>query len=157
MESQLNLLKDPTPIPNLPLNKVQPPTPDLTPDQIIKIQKNLEMLKDFNKDLWLQQGQIISEVWSRLKSQYDRVKQSNTNSADGKIAEVLEIDAFIFGIGALIPSPLEPVFAVCALVLEVFGLPGNRYESHPDSDYMLFKFKSKKDADLCRILLSERF
>ena len=44
----------------------------------------------------------------------------------------------------------------CALVLEVFGLPGNRYESHPDSDYMLFKFKSKKDADLCRILLSER-
>ena len=119
MESQLNLLKDPTPIPNLPLNKVQPPTPDLTPDQIIKIQKNLEMLKDFNKDLWLQQGQIISEVWSRLKSQYDRVKQSNTNSADGKIAEVLEIDAFIFGIGALIPSPLEPVFAVCALVLEV--------------------------------------
>jgi len=45
----------------------------------------------------------------------------------------------------------------CVLVLEVFGLPGNRYESHPDSDYMLFKFKSKKDADLCRILLSERF
>jgi hypothetical protein len=44
----------------------------------------------------------------------------------------------------------------CALVLEVFGLPGNRYESKPDSDYMLFTFKSKKDADLCRILLSER-
>lgn len=44
----------------------------------------------------------------------------------------------------------------CSLVLEVFGLPGNRYESHPDSDYMLFTFKSKKDADLCRILLSER-
>jgi hypothetical protein len=44
----------------------------------------------------------------------------------------------------------------CALVLEVFGLPGHRYESHPDSDYMLFTFKSKKDADLCRILLSER-
>ena len=44
----------------------------------------------------------------------------------------------------------------CALVLEVFGLPGNRYESKPDSDYMLFTFKSKKDADLCKILLSER-
>ena len=44
----------------------------------------------------------------------------------------------------------------CALVLEVFGLPGNRYESKPNSDYMLFTFKSKKDADLCRILLSER-
>jgi len=44
----------------------------------------------------------------------------------------------------------------CALVLEVFGLPGNRYESHPDTDCMLFTFKSKKDADLCKILLSER-
>jgi hypothetical protein len=44
----------------------------------------------------------------------------------------------------------------CALVLEVFGLPGSRYESHPNTDYMSFTFKSKKDADLCRILLSER-
>jgi hypothetical protein len=44
----------------------------------------------------------------------------------------------------------------CALVLEVFGLPGNRYESHPEEDCMTFTFKNKKDADLCRILLSER-
>ena len=44
----------------------------------------------------------------------------------------------------------------CALVLEVFGLPGNRYESHPEEDCMTFTFKNKEDADLCRILLSER-
>lgn len=44
----------------------------------------------------------------------------------------------------------------CAMVLEVFGLPGGRYESHPEQDVMKFTFKSKKDADLCRILLSER-
>jgi hypothetical protein len=44
----------------------------------------------------------------------------------------------------------------CALVLEVFGLPGKRYKSTPKTDYMSFTFKSKKDADLCRILLSER-
>jgi hypothetical protein len=44
----------------------------------------------------------------------------------------------------------------CAMVLEVFGLPGNRYQSHPEQDYMRFTFNSKKDADLCRILLSER-
>ena len=42
------------------------------------------------------------------------------------------------------------------MVLEVFGLPGGRYESRPETDYMSFIFKSKKDADLCRILLSER-
>jgi hypothetical protein len=44
----------------------------------------------------------------------------------------------------------------CALVLEIFGLPGERYSSHPSQDAMLFDFKSNKDADLCRILLSER-
>jgi hypothetical protein len=44
----------------------------------------------------------------------------------------------------------------CAMVLEVFGLPGGRYESRPETDYMSFTFKSKRDADLCRILLSER-
>ena len=44
----------------------------------------------------------------------------------------------------------------CATVLEVFGLPGDRFVSTPTEDYMLFTFKSKKDADLCKILLSER-
>jgi hypothetical protein len=44
----------------------------------------------------------------------------------------------------------------CADVLEVFGLPGNRYTSHPTQDKMDFYFKSEKDADLCRILISEK-
>ena len=44
----------------------------------------------------------------------------------------------------------------CALVLQVFGLPGNRFVYTPSEDFMTFTFKSKKDADLCRILLSER-
>ncbi len=44
----------------------------------------------------------------------------------------------------------------CATVLEVFGLPGNRFIYHPYEDYMEFEFKSKKDADICRILLSEK-
>jgi hypothetical protein len=42
------------------------------------------------------------------------------------------------------------------MVLEVFGLPGGRYESKPEHDYMSFTFKNQKDATLCRILLSER-
>jgi hypothetical protein len=44
----------------------------------------------------------------------------------------------------------------CALVLEVFGLPGHRFIYKPSGDYMLFKFKSAKDESLCRILLSDR-
>jgi len=42
------------------------------------------------------------------------------------------------------------------MVLEVFGLPGDRFVYHPFEDFMEFHFKSKKDADLCRILLSEK-
>ncbi len=44
----------------------------------------------------------------------------------------------------------------CALVLEVFGLPGQRLYFSPRESNMLFTFKNKKDAKLCRILLSER-
>ena len=44
----------------------------------------------------------------------------------------------------------------CAMVIEVFGLPGDRYTSHPTMDYMDFYFKSPRDADMCKILLSER-
>lgn len=44
----------------------------------------------------------------------------------------------------------------CADVLEVFGLPGGRFTSHPSMDAMDFYFKSPRDAELCKILLSER-
>lgn len=43
----------------------------------------------------------------------------------------------------------------CADVLEVFGLPGDKFTSHPGMDNMDFYFKSEKDAELCKILLSE--
>lgn len=44
---------------------------------------------------------------------------------------------------------------ICAMVIEVFGLPGNRFVYTPTADFMTFTFKSKKDADLCRLMLSE--
>lgn len=44
----------------------------------------------------------------------------------------------------------------CADVIEVFGLPGDRFTSHPTTDKMDFYFKNERDADLCRILLSEK-
>jgi hypothetical protein len=44
----------------------------------------------------------------------------------------------------------------CAMVLEQFGLPGERYTSHPTENEMTFKFFNEKDATMCRLLLSER-
>jgi hypothetical protein len=43
----------------------------------------------------------------------------------------------------------------CAKVLSVFGLPGGKFYYRPKEDYMIFIFRSAKDAKLCRILLSE--
>lgn len=45
---------------------------------------------------------------------------------------------------------------ICADILEVFGLPGDRYTSHPTENKMDFYFKSEKDAQLCKILISDR-
>lgn len=44
----------------------------------------------------------------------------------------------------------------CSLVLEHFGLSGNKYTSHPETDQMTFRFNTKQDATMCRLLLSER-
>lgn len=52
-------------------------------------------------------------------------------------------------------QPNMPWNEICAKVVEVFGLPGDRYTSHPTPHYMAFKFQSEKDRTLCEILLSE--
>jgi hypothetical protein len=44
----------------------------------------------------------------------------------------------------------------CAMVLNVFGSPGHKFIYHPFENYMEFLFKSKKDATICKILLSDR-
>ena len=44
----------------------------------------------------------------------------------------------------------------CADVLEVFGLPGHKFTTSTQLDYMEFYFKSNRDAELCKVLLSEK-
>jgi hypothetical protein len=44
---------------------------------------------------------------------------------------------------------------VCAKIIEQFGLPGDRYTSHPTESNMEFIFKNEQDAFMCRILISE--
>jgi hypothetical protein len=45
---------------------------------------------------------------------------------------------------------------ICADVMEVFGLPGHRFSSHFTPKEITLYFKSKKDLELCKILLSEK-
>ena len=44
----------------------------------------------------------------------------------------------------------------CAMVLETFGLPGEKYIYKPYINYMLFEFKDERDAFMCKLLLSDR-
>lgn len=44
----------------------------------------------------------------------------------------------------------------CAMVLETFGLPGEKYIYKPNINYMLFEFKDERDAFMCKLLLSDR-
>ena len=41
---------------------------------------------------------------------------------------------------------------VCAWAVEHFGLPGDRFQSHANVDYMDFVFKSNKDALLMALM-----
>jgi len=107
----------PGPAPPLPLNKVSPPTPDLTADEITKIQANLNMLEAFAKDVWLQQGLIITQVWSNLQAEVNRSQTSNNNKMKTFFEDFLSIAAFIDQIGAFIPNPLEAAFEVSAIIL----------------------------------------
>jgi hypothetical protein len=45
---------------------------------------------------------------------------------------------------------------ICADIMDVFGLPGGRYTSHPSENKMDFYFKSEKDLQLCKILISDK-
>lgn len=103
--------------PPLPLNKVTPPTADLTPDEITKIKANLNMLEHFAKDVWLQQGLIITQVWSNLQAEVNRSQTSNDNKMKKFFEDFLSIAAFIDQLAAFIPSPLEAAFEVSAIIL----------------------------------------
>lgn len=50
---------------------------------------------------------------------------------------------------------IMPWNEICAQVIEIFGLPGDRYETAPAPNHLIFKFKNQNDFRLCQILLSE--
>jgi hypothetical protein len=44
----------------------------------------------------------------------------------------------------------------CAMVIEQFGLPGERFVYNPEADKMTFHFFNEGDALMCKLLLSDR-
>ena len=44
---------------------------------------------------------------------------------------------------------------LCARVVEHFGLPGGKYTSHPEKEWMTFSFTDEQDYLMCKMMLSE--
>lgn len=44
----------------------------------------------------------------------------------------------------------------CAKIMEHFGLPGGKYVTEVNEEYMKFVFYSDKDALMCKLLVSDR-
>lgn len=44
----------------------------------------------------------------------------------------------------------------CANIVEHFGLPGDKYTTEINENYMKFIFCDDRDALMCRLLVSER-
>lgn len=44
---------------------------------------------------------------------------------------------------------------ITASIVEHFGLPGDRYTTELDTDYMNFNFQNDHDGLLCKILVSD--
>ena len=102
--------------PSLPLKKVDPPTSDLTPDEITKIQANLVCLHNFVKDCWIQQTEVITEVWSRLQYEMNKNRTSNDNKLKKFFENFYEVAALVETIGAFVFPPLAPIFASSAAI-----------------------------------------
>ncbi len=43
----------------------------------------------------------------------------------------------------------------CANIIEVFGLPGDKYQTEVSTEAMIFYFQNEKDAFMCQLLVSE--
>jgi len=43
----------------------------------------------------------------------------------------------------------------CANIIEIFGLPGDKYTTEVSANEMLFFFQNEKDAMMCMLLISE--
>jgi len=111
------LLKaEPGPIPVLPLNKVEPPTPDLTPEENAKIQANLSAFKTFIKDCWIQQTTIITEVWAQLQHQMNQDRTSDNNSVKKFFEDFFAVGALVDTVAAFFFPPLAPAFGIAAVL-----------------------------------------
>jgi hypothetical protein len=44
----------------------------------------------------------------------------------------------------------------CARIMEQFGLPGDRYTTEINSDYMIFNFKTQEDAVMATLMVGNQ-
>ena len=104
-----NILLPVTPEPELIKPSIL--TPDLTQEEIIKIKANLDTIIALNQAMYIQQGNIIFEVWSTLQAQLD----IGNNAPDPKKSNWL--DYFVDAVSIIGIVTEQPEFDIVAVIL----------------------------------------
>jgi len=107
-------------------------TPDLTQDEIKKIQKNLLMIVEFQKELTIKKNAVLQEVWPILSNKSNSI---TTNFKEWLI-RAAKILATIYSlcavVCALIPGaqPIAPIFGISSALLNTSLLFVGTQKSH---------------------------
>jgi hypothetical protein len=95
------------------LLKMNDSSPDLTPDEISKIQSNLLVMKRFNKDMYTERANIITEVWGILQQQSENDKSPPDNDKNKWLEDVLmTVGVLVDVAGILTADPLIAIIGV---------------------------------------------
>jgi hypothetical protein len=86
-------------------------TPELTPDEIVKIKGNLDTIISLNEAMYIQQGNIINEVWLTLQGQMEIGK----NASDPKKNDWLNY--FVDAVEIIGVVTEQPEIDIAAIIL----------------------------------------
>ena len=100
------------------LIKDDPTSPDLTPDEIQKIQKNLMLVKEFHEALVNLQDKILLEVWPILLNK----SLENVDSKTQWQSHILSITSTICAVLSAATVAVAPVSAVFAASAAIIGV-----------------------------------
>ena len=98
-----------------------PPTPDLTPEEIQKIQTNLFLIKEFHEALVNVQDKVLQEVWPILLNK----SNSDVDSKTEWRSKILSITSTVFSVAAAacaISTVLAPAAVAFGIASAVIGV-----------------------------------
>jgi len=133
------------------------PTPELTPDEIEKIKKNLDVLMDMNEKVYGENTSIISEVWGMLNGQQDKDSSPDVGKSSYKTILVSAL-----AIGGIVLE--QPELEIAAVILGgVFEYLSENDTSNKithvnlDAEFGLLSNRNTSSYNAINIILGQMF